>query len=80
MFSIGTILKTKFSLSIFASIDGPVSYSISPCIIHDANVSPGCTLPVSAIPRLRALFLLILETAYGRSNSGSAVLKSEIVI
>ena len=44
-FSMGMILKTKLSLSSFASREGPVTKSITPFIIQEALVSPGCTRP-----------------------------------
>ena len=53
--SMGTILITYAARSLRAPSQSLVRYSMHPCIIQDAFVSPGCTLAVSTI---QAFFVL----------------------
>jgi hypothetical protein len=66
-FYIGTILNTKQSLSTWASGAWLTKKSMMPFIIHDALVSPGCTLDemntpffASALSDFGSLSLLVM--------------------
>jgi hypothetical protein len=48
----GTILNTKCSLNALASEELPVRKSITPFIIHEELLSPGCTLALMKTPFL----------------------------
>jgi len=53
---IGTILKTNFSLSAFASGAELTKKSMSPFIIQEALDSPGCTLDEINMPFFERAF------------------------
>lgn len=56
---IGTILKTKWSRSALASAALLVRKSRTPFIIHEALLSPGCTLALRKMPFLDIAFTLL---------------------
>lgn len=58
-FRIGIILKTKLSLSALASGLLDMRQSITPFIIQDALLSPGCTLALIIIPFLASALALL---------------------
>jgi hypothetical protein len=51
----GTTLKTKWERRTRASSDAPVRNSSTPCMIHEALLSPGCTLADKTIPGRRSI-------------------------
>lgn len=55
-FSIGISLKMNLCRNFLATNESPVMKSISPFIIHDAGVSPGCTRALTTIARFLCVY------------------------
>ena len=70
-FSIGTTLKTKISLSAFASLSFDTINSRKPSMMNDAFVSPGCT---------RELIIMHLRSAIASYDEAKFVIISNSTV